>query len=113
MQKESLRTCSIKIGAECTNLIEVDRESFDRFVGEYKTESVKTIIELYKTCSFFSLLSDTKKVELSAKSFMIKYPTNTVIIKQGDPAFNIFFVASGKVSLLRRVKSANDEPKDA
>ena len=58
MQAESLRTCTIKVGAENTNLLEVNRESFDRFVGEYKTESVKTIINFYKTCSFFGLLSD-------------------------------------------------------
>ena len=87
--------------------MEINKSSFDKFVGEYRTESVKAIITFYKTCPLFYSLPDQKKVELSAKSFMIKYPTNTVVVKQNDIPYNIYFIASGSVRLVRRIKFAD------
>lgn len=103
MQKGAQRTCTVKACFDDTNLMEINKSSFDDFVGEYKTESVKTIINFYKSCSLFKTLSDQKKVELSAKSFMIKYPSNTVIVRQGDVPYNVYFIAAGSVRLVRRV----------
>lgn len=110
MQKDSLRTCTVRAAIDDTQLIEIDKQAFDSFVGEYKTESVKTIIDFYKSCKLFSLVPDQKKVELAAKSFMIKYPTNTIILRQDDIPFNIYFVASGTVRLVRRLSSPDDPP---
>ncbi len=112
MQNDALRTCSVKIAADDTNLMILEKETFDKFVGEYKTESVKSIIQFYKSCKFFSLVADHKKVELSAKSFLMKYPTNTLVIKQGETPFNIYFIASGRVRLLRRIKDSKSSVLD-
>lgn len=92
-----------------TNFMEVNKAAFDSFVGEYKTESVKTIISFYRTCLLFRTLSDQKKVELSAKSFMIKYPTNTLIIRQNDIPYNMYFIASGGARLVRRISLEQKE----
>jgi CRP-like cAMP-binding protein len=108
MQKDSLRTCTVRSAIDDTQLLEVDKQAFDSFVGEYKTESVKTIIDFYKACKLFSLIPDQKKVELAAKSFMIKYPTNTVILRQDDIPFNIYFIATGTCRLVRRLSSPDD-----
>lgn len=105
MQKEAQRTCTVKIGQDDTNLMEINKEAFDKFVGEYKTESVITIINFYRQCSLFDLIPDQRKVELSAKSFLIKYPSNTVIARQGDVPYNIYFIASGSARAARRIKS--------
>lgn len=110
MQKDSLRTCTVRAAIDETQLIEIDKPAFDSFVGEYKTESVKTIIDFYKACKLFSLIPDQKKVELAAKSFMIKYPTNTVILRQDDIPFNIYFIATGTCRLVRRLSSPQDPP---
>lgn len=83
----------------------INKEGFDAFVGEYKTESVITIINFYRSCKLLRLMTDQRKVELSAKSFLIRYPSNTVIVRQGETPYNIYFVASGSVRLVRRVKS--------
>lgn len=103
MQKGAQRTCTVQVCFDDTNLMEVNKSSFDNFVGEYKTESVKTIINFYRSCYLFKILSDQKKVELSAKSFMIKYPSNTVIVRQNDIPYNIYFIAAGGVRLVRRI----------
>lgn len=113
MQKGSQRTCTVKVCMDDTNLMEVNKASFDRFVGEYKTESIKTIINFYKSCLLFATLPDQKKVELSAKSFMIRYPSNTVIVKQTDIPYNLYFIATGSVRLVRRIKLDQDEAKDS
>jgi CRP-like cAMP-binding protein len=104
LQKEALRSFTIQVCMDDTHLMEINKEAFDGFVGKYKTESVKTIINFYKTCHLWSMIDDQKKVELAAKSFIIKYPSNTAIIKQNDIPYNIYFVVSGGVRLLRRIK---------
>lgn len=108
MQKEALRTCSVIVASDNTSLMEINKTAFDAFVGEYKTESVITIINFYKNCKLLTLMPDQRKVELSAKSFLIKYPSNTVIIRQGEVPYNIYFVASGGVRQVRRLKSKLD-----
>lgn len=112
MQKGSQRTCTVQVCMDDTNLMEVNKSSFDSFVGEYKTESVKTIISFYRHCYLFKTLSDQKKVELSAKSFMIRYPSNTVIVRQNDIPYNVYFIAAGGVRLVRRISLEDETAKD-
>lgn len=112
LNKEALRTCSVKTVSEETKLLEINKAAFDSFIGEYRTESVKVTIEFYKRCKLFHLVPDSKRVELSTKSFMIKYPSNTVILKQGDIPYNIYFVAKGAVRLLRRLRVKDTLPEE-
>ena len=108
MHKQALRSCSVVAAEDDTSLLELSKAAFDRFVGEYKTESVKAIIDFYKVCPYFSMISDQKKVELAAKSFLIKYPSNTLVAKQNDIPYNLYFISKGSVRLLRRIRSAHD-----
>lgn len=108
MSKEALRTCSVKIATEDTKLLEISKEAFDKFVGEYKTEAVKATIQFYKKCKLFHSIPEQKKIDLSTKSFTIRYPSNTVILKQGDVPYNIYFVAQGSVRILRRIRDPDN-----
>ena len=112
MHKQALRSCSVAVCADDTFLMELSKAAFDKFVGEYKTESVKSIIEFYKVCPFYHRISDQKKVELAAKSFLIKYPTNALILRQNDIVYNLYFVAKGAVRLVRRIKPKKESPGD-
>jgi CRP-like cAMP-binding protein len=72
-------------------------------VGEFKTESVNKINKLYEECMLFKGISNRSKKNLANKSFYLRYPANTLIVKQGEPIFNLYFLSVGSASVVRRV----------
>lgn len=65
------------------------------FIGECKTESVTKMINFYNNCLLFKGISERSKKVLASKSFHVKYPANSVILKQNEAPYNIYFVFSG------------------
>jgi len=51
----------------------------------------------------FKGISTRSKKVLASKSFYVKYPANSVILKQDEIPYNIYFVLKGSVTVLRRV----------
>lgn len=104
--ESNTRTCTIKATSDQTKLIELTKEHFLEFIGEYKTESVSKIMKLFEDCMLFKGISNRSKNVLASKSFYLKYPANTVIIKQGEPIYNIYFICKGSASIVKRVKKS-------
>lgn len=78
------RTCTIKSASDNTQLIELSKKNFLEFVGEYKTESIQKILKLFEESMILKGVSTRSKKVLASKSFYLKYPANTVVVKQGD-----------------------------
>ena len=83
-----------------------------RFVGECKTESVSKVIEFYEKCILFRGISSRSKKVLASKSFYVKYPANSVILKQDEMPYNVYFVYKGAITVVRRVNKSDISPKN-
>ena len=107
LSESNTRTCTIKSSSDNTKLIELSKQHFLEFIGEYKTESVSKIIQLFEQCMLFKGISNRSKNVLASKSFYLKYPANTVIVKQGEPIYNLYFISKGSASVVRRCKKSS------
>ena len=106
------RTCTIRAANNETKLIELNKEHFMRFVGECKTESVSKVMEFYDKCLLFRGISSRSKKVLASKSFYVKYPANSVILKQDEMPYNVYFVFKGSITVVRRVSKSDMSQKN-
>lgn len=83
-----------------------------RFVGECKTESVSKVMEFYDKCLLFRGISSRSKKVLASKSFYVKYPANSVILKQDEMPYNVYFVFKGSITVVRRVNKSDMDPRN-
>lgn len=110
LSETNTRTCTIRAAGNDTSLIELTKEHFMEFIGEYKTETVAKTIDLFNSCLLLKGISTRGKKVLASKSFSVKYPANTVIIRQNEKPFNVYFVNKGSVSVIRRVNKKEFDP---
>ena len=101
------RTCTIKSASDNTRLIELSKRNFLEFVGEYKTESIQKILKLFDESMILKGVSNRSKKVLASKSFYLKYPANTVVVKQGDQVYNIYLVSKGSSVVVRRCQKSS------
>lgn len=109
LSETNTRTCTIKSASDETKLIQLSKDSFLEYVGEYKTESIKKIIRLFDQSVIFKGVSTRSKKVLASKSFYLKYPANTVVVKQGDQVYNIYIVSKGGAVVVRRCQKSSIE----
>jgi CRP-like cAMP-binding protein len=57
------------------------------------------IMEFYQEFSAFQSLSNKDIVKYATKSLFYKFPSNTVVVREGDYPEEIFFVKSGRVKV--------------
>ena len=103
LSESCTRTATIRAGSDDTKLIQLSKEHFLEFINEYKTESVTKTMNLFNKCLLLKGISQRSKKVLASKSYDSKYPANTVLLRQGERTYNIFFVYKGQISVIRRV----------
>ena len=64
------------------------RQHLDRFFGRFRNFHL------------FESLDDDALIDLTALLELKKYPSNKVILKKGDPGAHLFFLLSGKISVI-------------
>lgn len=64
-----------------------------------QTVHIGHIIEFYKNFMPFQSLQPNEIAALAGKSIIHKYPSNSVIIKQGDKPENAYYVKSGRLKV--------------
>jgi CRP-like cAMP-binding protein len=57
----------------------------------------------------FKGVSMRSKKVLASKSFYLKYPANTVVVKQGDQVYNIYLLSKGSAVVVRRCEKRSIE----
>lgn len=110
LSETNTRTCTIRAATNDTFLIELSKDHFLEFIGEYKTETVAKTIDLFNSCLLLKGISTRSKKVLASKSFFVKYPANTVILRQTEKPFNIYFVNKGSVNVVRKVNKSDLTP---
>lgn len=103
LSKKSVRTCTIRASENETKILKLDKKTFMQYIGELTTKSVTAIIDFYKECPLFKSLPVNVRNDLASRSFCSKYPANTIIIKQEETPFNLFFIKKGQVRALRKI----------
>ena len=101
--KNSVRTCTIRASNNETKLVKLDKHTFMQFIGELTTKSISTIMKFYDKCPLFKSLPKSVRDDLASRSFCNKYPANTLLVKQGENPFNLFFVKRGLVRAMRKL----------
>lgn len=104
LQEDCMRTCTIKASEDKTILVKLEKQDFLMYMGRFNTKSVRMIFDFFETCKFFEGIPVEKLQLLAPKSFIMRFPPNTIIVKQGDTPFNIYFVAKGTVRAVRRLQ---------
>jgi CRP-like cAMP-binding protein len=62
---------------------------------------------MFEQSMLFKGISKRSKNVLASKSFYLKYPANTLIVKQGEPIYNLYFISKGSASVVRRCKKSS------
>ena len=65
-------------------------------------------IQFLRQVSLFRSLSDKALLDLCAITIEKTFPPKTMIIKEGDPGDSLYIVKSGKVNILKRMKSGQN-----
>lgn len=103
LQEDCMRTCTIKAAEDKTTLIKLEKQDFLMYMGRFNTKSVRMIFDFFECCKFFEGIPVEKLQLLAPKSFIMRFPPNTIIIRQGEIPCNIYFVAKGSVRAVRRL----------
>jgi hypothetical protein len=72
----------------------------------YSSQNVKSIhlskIQAFlESLELFTLIPSSITMEITTKCQTKKYPTNTIILRQGDEASAMYFIRSGKCKVIR------------
>lgn len=76
------------IAAEDTEFLVITKSAFKNSIGNYKVEIIREIEEMYRNSVFLNGLHNSIKHSLATRSFSIKYPANTVVVRQGELPMN-------------------------
>jgi len=91
----AVRSATI-VTSEPTELIVLDKITYDQIVKGVHVDQIHNTIEFLKHFPVFQDMSPDLMTKLATKAIYKKYPTNTVIIRQGDEPFSVYFIKSGR-----------------
>jgi CRP-like cAMP-binding protein len=84
-----------------TEFLVLTRASYQRLVGKYKAETIQEFSTVYNESIFLRGISLYVKNQLAVKSFLVKYPADTVVLRQGELPMNLYFIKRGQVKIIR------------
>jgi cAMP-dependent protein kinase regulator len=99
---DSTRSATI-MTHEKTELIVLDKDSFRKHIRTVQTSHISQIMDFYKDFPAFQNLQPNQIALYAGKSLLHKFPSNTVVIRQGEVPNDIFFIRSGRVKVIRRM----------
>lgn len=99
---DSQRTATIVTDERCEFIV-LDKESFRKHIKTISTGHMSQIVEFYRDFPAFQALSNKEITKYASKSLFYKFPSNTVVIREGDQPAEIFFIKSGRVKIIRRL----------
>lgn len=76
---------------------------YDREIKGLQVDQIDTVIEYFKHFSIFQDISKEVLINISTKSLYRKYPSNTIVVRQGDIPRAVFFIKSGRCKVIRKV----------
>jgi CRP-like cAMP-binding protein len=86
---------------EDTEFLVLTKDSFLRLIGQYKTDIIGEISTVYNQSIFLRGISLYVKNQLAVRSFLVKYPADTVVLRQNELPMNLFFIKRGQVKIIR------------
>ena len=92
--------CS-KVGTEQQQLTRVD---YYQLLKTYKEGFYSEIRTIYDECLQFRGISKEVKQQLASRSYVAKYPANSVIIRQGEFPMNLYIIKKGSLKILRKIQ---------
>ncbi|KAL4429897.1 hypothetical protein ABPG74_022920 [Tetrahymena malaccensis] len=96
----SKRTATI-MANQPTELIILEKDVFQAFIKEKKTLHLQKLQSFLENMNLFTLLPENILLEITTKCQIKKYPSNTIIMRQGDDAAAIYFVRRGQVKAVK------------
>lgn len=66
-------------------------------------------IELIRKTALFESLTTTQLRKLSGLLTEVRYPSNAIIFREGDPAASMYIIGEGKVRISKRISGVGEE----
>ena len=89
---DAIRTASIVAEEDNTDLLVVDRSLYNRAVRDVLAAEFQEKKRFIKTNALFSNWIAKYKKQLAMAMYKETYPYDAVLVKQGDPVSNIYFI---------------------
>ena len=68
---------------------------------DVKTSHLSYIIDFFKSFPGFQSLNQNEIAKLAGKTMLQRFPTNTVIVRQGDEPCEVYYVKSGRLKVTK------------
>lgn len=94
-----------------SNMIKIDKISFDSYVKDIFETQLKDEIDFMKTCPIFNKIEKERLVKLAIRTEMVKYSSGKEIMKMNIKPDVIYIVRRGSVEVSKKVKFLKDERK--
>lgn len=111
MRENQKRTATI-VAIEDTTVILIDRKSFTKYIMRKTDTSLSKMIEFYEDCPMFKKLPKKSLIKLASSSEIKTFPSNTLVLKQGDDAQKFIFIKRGQFKLMRKIGFMIDPEND-
>ncbi|XP_060068117.1 uncharacterized protein LOC132548282 [Ylistrum balloti] len=98
MSDDCIRTASI-ISEEKTDLLVVDRALYNRAVKIVLAKEFEEKVEFIKSNPLFANWAPRYRKQLTMAMYKETFPYDSILVKQGEPVTNIYFVISGQVEI--------------
>ncbi len=84
------------VTSEPSDLIILNKSTYDKVVKGVQVEHIDQVIQFFKNFPVFQELEKESLVHLATKSMYRKFSSNTVVMRQGDEPFSVYFIKSGR-----------------
>jgi Cyclic nucleotide-binding domain len=106
---QSKRTASVRTIETC-HVIVITAQSFNKYVREPMLKKLTSIIQFYRSLSFFDTMETSTLVILASRTFITKVKSNTLIVRQGYKYGHVSFIRRGRVRVLRDLEIVEMPP---
>ena len=104
---ETRRSATLIASSDST-LVVLDRETFLKYMKDLRFNRIDEVKMIINRCALVSELSEKTKNEMAMKTIMVKFESNTLLARQGEPISSVFFVKRGNIKVIKKLMPSGE-----
>ena len=89
--------------AEPTELMVINKAAFDKVVKQQYVDKIDERMEFFKHFPIFSTLDKASLLNLATVAVYLRFPSSSIVIKQGQTPYSIYFVKAGELKAIKEI----------
>lgn len=92
-----------------TELLVIAGNDYNAILRQLHAQDINEKLEFFSGISLFSSWGSKELLEFASICITKRYPRNKVIVKEGDPRENVYFIKGGQCRVLKKVRFPRKE----